>query len=79
MRGKHSFLSPPAEIFDCVAITLPPGTKALPRPPGKEGNGFAGLAAISQQLDTLIARIETGSITLQDALAEIKSVREGLR
>jgi hypothetical protein len=34
--NPHSFLSPPAEIQDCVAIPLPPGTKAPPRPPGRE-------------------------------------------
>jgi hypothetical protein len=34
--NPDSFLYPPADIFDGVAIPMPPGTKAPPRPPGRE-------------------------------------------
>jgi hypothetical protein len=34
--NPHSFLTEPVDIFDAVAVPVPPGTKAPPRPPGKE-------------------------------------------
>lgn len=34
--NPHSLLTDPVDVFDVVAIPLPPGTKAPPRPQGKE-------------------------------------------
>ncbi len=34
--NPHSFLDPPAHFLEAVAIPLPPGTKAPPRPTGRE-------------------------------------------
>ena len=34
--NPYSYLIPAAEIQDSVVIPLPPGTKAPPRPPGRE-------------------------------------------
>jgi hypothetical protein len=34
--NPDSFLTDPVDVFDAVAEPVPPGTKAPPRPPGKE-------------------------------------------
>src|SRR5687767_3892174 len=34
--NPHSILTDPVDIFDEVAVPVPPGTKAPPRPPGRE-------------------------------------------
>jgi hypothetical protein len=34
--NPYSFLSDPLDVFDAVAVPVPPGTKAPPRPPGRE-------------------------------------------
>ena len=34
--NPHSLLTDPVDVFDVVAIPVPPGTKAPPRPPGRE-------------------------------------------
>src|SRR5438045_2411346 len=34
--NPHSLLTDPVDVFDEVAVPVPPGTKAPPRPPGRE-------------------------------------------
>ena len=34
--NPYSLLTDPVDVFDAVAIPAPPGTKAPPRPPGRE-------------------------------------------
>jgi hypothetical protein len=34
--NPHSFLDPPVDFLEAEAIPVPPGTKAPPRPPGRE-------------------------------------------
>ena len=71
--NPHSLLTDPVDVFDVVAIPVPPGTKAPPRPPGKERVPVGDPSAA--QIATLVTRIESALQTIHEALAQIKQLQ----
>lgn len=70
--NPDSFLSDPVDVFEAVAEPLPPGTKAPPRPPGKER---MPTAQPQPEIAALVARIESALEVIHAALAEIKRIQ----
>ena len=70
--NPHTFLDAPIDAFEAVAEPLPPGTKAPPRPPGKERQ-----TAVQSDADiaALVTRIESALEVIHAAIAEIKRIQ----
>jgi hypothetical protein len=70
--NPNSFLSDPVDIFDAVSEPIPPGTKAPPRPPGKER---IPSPEVDATVAALITRIESALEVIHAALVEIKRLQ----
>ena len=70
--NPDTFLDAPMDAFECVSEPIPPGTKAPPRPPGKEREPADMPPA---DVPALVARIEAAMETIAVSLAEIKRLQ----